>query len=309
MNFFQVPHIDFIAVRKYFYGLSISLMLMGIVSIIAHKGLNLGIDFKGGTAMTLRFEKEVATQSIRLALDKIGLGESEIKTVGTGNEFLIYMKQQKGFSASEGVKRVETTLTESIPDIKYEVRQVETVGPKIGQELRKNALIAIAVSLLAIMVYLAWRFEFVFSACGVLGLFHDTFLALGVLSLFNYEISMREIAALLTIVGYSINDTVVVYDRIRENMKIHRGDDLRSVINRSVNETLSRTIITGLSVLMGVIILFFFGGPVVQGFSLAMMVGTITGCYSSIFLGGALAYDWHIRHDVKRAFKMSKMKK
>jgi len=309
MQFFQLPHIDFIAIRKYFYGLSISLMLLGIVSIIAHKGLNLGIDFKGGTAMAIRFEKEVTTHSIRLALEKIGLGESEIKTLGTSNEFLIYMKQQKGFSASEVVKRVQTALTESIPDAKYEVRQVETVGPKIGQELRKNAMIAVVVSLLVIMFYLAWRFEFIFSACGVLGLFHDTFLALGVLSIFNFEISMKEIAAFLTIVGYSINDTIVVYDRIRENMKIHRGDDLKSVINRSVNETLSRTIITALTVFLVVVILFIFGGPVVKGFSLAMMVGAVTGCYSSIYLGGALAYDWHMRHDVKRAFKMSKMKK
>jgi preprotein translocase subunit SecF len=309
MQFFQLPHIDFISLRKYFYGLSIVLMLTGIVSLIAHRGLNLGIDFKGGTAMIIRFEKDVTTHDIRKAMEKINLGESEIKTLGVKNEFLIYMKQQKGFSASEVVKNVEDILTKSMPDTKYEVRQVETVGPKIGQELRKNAMIAVFFSLLAIMVYLAWRFELVFSACGVIGLFHDVFLALAVLSVFNFEISMKELAAFLTIIGYSINDTIIVYDRIRENMKIFRGDDLKTVINRSVNATLSRTIITALTVFMVVLILFLFGGPVVKGFSLAMLVGSITGCYSSIYLGGALAYDWHMRHDVKRAFKMSKLKK
>jgi preprotein translocase subunit SecF len=196
-----------------------------------------------------------------------------------------------------------------MPSNRYTVRQVETVGPKIGKELRKGALIAVLFSLLVIMIYLGWRFEFVFAAGGVLGLFHDVFLALGVLSVFNYEISMKEIAAFLTIVGYSINDTIVVYDRIRENMKVHRNEDLRSIINLSVNETLSRTIITALTVFIVVVILFFFGGPVVKGFSLAMMVGAITGCYSSIYIAGALAYDWHMRHDVKRAFKMSKLKR
>jgi preprotein translocase subunit SecF len=309
MQFFKTPHIDFIGIRKYFYSLSVILMLMGIVSIIAHKGLNFGIDFKGGTAMVVRFEKDVTTTKIRTALEKIGLGDSEIKTMDSKNEYLIYMEQQKGYSASELVKHVETTLTESIPETPYTVRQVESVGPKIGQELRKGALIAVLFSMLLIMVYLGWRFEFVFAACGIIGLFHDVFLALGVLSVFNYEISMKEIAAFLTIVGYSINDTIVVYDRIRENMKLHRNEDLRSIINLSVNETLSRTIITALTVFLVVVILFFFGGPVVKGFSLAMMVGAITGCYSSIYLGGALAYDWHMRHDVKRAFKMSKIKR
>jgi preprotein translocase subunit SecF len=135
------------------------------------------------------------------------------------------------------------------------------------------------------------------------------FLALGVLSVFNYEISMKEIAAFLTIIGYSISDTIVVYDRIRENMKLYRSEDLKTIINRSVNETLSRTIITSFTVFLVVTTLFIFGGPVVKGFSLAMMVGAITGCYSSIYIAGALAYDWHMRHDVKRAFKMSKFKK
>jgi preprotein translocase subunit SecF len=309
MQFFKTPNIDFIGIRKYFYSLSAVLMLMSIVSIIAHKGLNFGIDFKGGTAMVIRFEKDVTTSGIRSAMSKIGLGDSEIKTLDVKNEFLIYMKQQKGASASELVKTVESTLTASLPDAPYTVRQVETVGPKVGKELRKGALIAVFFSLIVIMLYLGWRFEFVFAAGGVLGLFHDVFLALGVLSVFNYEISMKEVAAFLTIVGYSINDTIVVYDRLRENMKLHRNEDLKSIINLSVNETLSRTIITAFTVFIVVLILFLFGGPVVKGFSLAMLVGAITGCYSSIYIAGALAYDWHMRHDVKRAFKMSKMKR
>jgi preprotein translocase subunit SecF len=310
MKFLKSTHIDFIGFRKYFYGLSVVLMLMGIGSIVLHRGLKFGIDFKGGTSMDILFHKDVDTAQLRTALDKMNLGESEIKTLDVKNEFLIYMEQQKGFSASELLNQVKATLNTSIADsTQYTVRQVETVGPKVGKELRKSALIAVLFSLLMIMAYLGWRYELVFSVGGVLGLFHDVFLALGVLSLCNYQITMKEIAAFLTIVGYSINDTIVVYDRIRENMKIYRNEDLRTIINRSVNETLSRTIITALTVFLVVVVLFFFGGPVVRGFSLAMMVGAITGCYSSIYIAGALAYDWHMKHDVKRAFKMSKIKR
>jgi preprotein translocase subunit SecF len=309
MHFFKTPNIDFIALRKYFYGLSLSLIFIGIVSLILHKGLNFGIDFKGGTSIVLRFEKEVQTSSIRSALAKIGLGESEIKTLGTKDEFLIYTKQEKGFSASEVAKRVESAISQSMPDAPYTVRQVDSIGPKVGQELRKGALIAVLFSLLMIMVYVGWRFELIFGTTAVIGLFHDVFIALTVLSVFNYEITMREIAAFLTIVGYSINDTIVVYDRIREDMKLYRSDNLRTIINRSVNQTLTRTIITSLTVFLVVFVLFLFGGTVVKGFSLAMMVGAITGCYSSIFISGTMAYDWHMAHGEKRAYKMMKKTK
>ncbi len=309
MQFFKTPHIDFIGIRRYFYALSSALAVITLASIVLHKGLNFGIDFKGGTAMIIRFDKDTATSDIRSALTPIGLGESEIKTMDVRNEFLIYMELQKGTSASDLVTKVRTRLTEALPDKPYTIRQVDTVGPKVGKELRKKALIAILFSLVMIMVYVGWRFEFVFAAGGVIALFHDVFISLGIISVLNWEISMKEIAAFLTIVGYSINDTIVIFDRMRENMKLHRNDDLKTIVNLSINETLSRTIVTALTVFMVVLVLFLFGGPVIRGFSLIMLSGTVLGCYSTIYVAGALAYDWHVRHDVKRAFKMNKQKR
>jgi preprotein translocase subunit SecF len=309
MQFFKTPNIDFIGMRRYFYALSTALVVLTTVSIVLHRGLNLGIDFKGGTAMIIRFDKDTATSDIRSALTPIGLGDSEIKTLDVKNEFLIYMAKQKGISASDLAEKVKARLSEAMPDDRYTVRQVDTVGPKVGKELQKKALIALLFSLLMIMVYVGWRFEFVFSAGGVIALFHDVFISLGILSILNYEISMKEIAAFLTIIGYSINDTIVIFDRMRENMKLHRNDDLKTIVNLSINECLSRTIVTALTVFMVIVILVLFGGPVVRGFSVAMTAGTVLGCYSTIYIAGAMAYDWHMRHDVKRAFKMNKQKR
>jgi len=304
---FQTPHIDFIAYRKIAYVISIVMILIGGVSLVLHKGLNFGIDFKGGTSIVIRFEENVSTGDIRNALSKIDLSGSEIKSLGGKNEFLIYVKQIKGMSATEVAKQIEQALSASI-SVPYEVRQVDTVGPKIGSELKKNALKAAIFSLLLIMVYVGWRFDTIFGIAAVAALFHDSFIALGVLSVFNFEIGMKELAALLTIVGYSINDTIVVYDRMRENMKIHRNDDLVVIMNRSINETLTRTIITAVTVFVVVLILLLFGGEVNRGFSLAMLVGTIVGCYSTVFVASPLAWEWYKRHGGGKQMRMAKKK-
>lgn len=307
LQLFQTPHIDFIAKRKTAYVISAAMILIGIVSLIVHKGPNYGIDFKGGTSVVLRFEKSVGTAEIRDALSKIGLGGSEIKTLGSKNEYLIYVKQQKGISAAEVSKRIEEAVSASI-STQYEVRQVDTVGPKIGSELKKNAVKATIIALLLIMFYVGWRFDTVFGVAAVIALFHDAFIALGVLSVFNFEISMKELAAFLTIVGYSINDTIVTYDRMRENLKIYRTDDLVSIMNRSVNETLTRTINTAITVFVVVLILFLFGGEVNRGFALAMLVGTVVGCYSTVFVASPLAWEWYKRHGGGKQMRMAKKK-
>jgi preprotein translocase subunit SecF len=304
---FETPHIDFIAKRKIAYLFSIGLIMAGVVSLILHNGPNYGIDFKGGTSIVLRFEKDVATADIRDALSKIDLSGSEIKTLGTKNEFLIYVKQIKGMSAAEVARKIEQAVSGSI-STPYELRQVDTVGPKIGSELKKAALKAAILSLILIMIYVGWRFDAVFGIAAVIALFHDSFIAFGVLSIFNFEIGMKEIAAFLTIIGYSINDTIVIYDRMRENLKIHRNDDLVAIMNRSINETMSRTIITALTVFFVVLILFLFGGEVNRGFSLAMLVGTIIGCYSTVFVASPLAWEWYKRHGGGKQMRMAKKK-
>jgi preprotein translocase subunit SecF len=304
---FETPNIDFISKRKIAYMFSIFMIMAGVVSLILHKGPNYGIDFKGGTSVVLRFEKDVTIAEIRKALSKIDLAGSEIKTMGSRNEFLIYVKQIKGLSAAEVAGKIEQTVSASIA-VPYEKRQVETVGPKIGSELKKAAVKAAIISLILIMVYVGWRFDAVFGVAAVLALFHDSFIALGVLSIFGFEIGMKEIAAFLTIIGYSINDTIVIYDRMRENLKIHRNDDLVAIMNRSINETLSRTIITALTVFFVVLVMFLFGGEVNRGFSLAMLVGTIIGCYSTVFVASPLAWEWYKKHGEGKHLRMAKKK-
>lgn len=309
MQFFQTPNIDFIAKRKIAYFISLGLFVVGLVSMILHGGPNLGIDFKGGTSIQLRFNTEIDTQDIRDALSDIGLGTSEIKSIGAAGDFLIYVEQQRGVSASDMTNRVIGAITEAIPDVQYELMQTETVGPKIGDELRKAVILAVLVALLLILIYIGWRFELVFAVGAIIALFHDVIITLGIFSLMNYELSLKEIAAFLTIVGYSLNDTIVVYDRARENLKVLRSDDLGTIMNKSINQVLSRTIITSLTTFFVVLILFIFGGAVIKGFAFTMLIGVIVGTYSSIFVASPVILEWQMRHGGKRELKMAKKRK
>ncbi len=306
MQFFQTPSIDFVSKRRLAYVVSSALFFIGLVSLIVRGGPNYGIDFKGGTSVILKFEEEISTQEIREVLDSIGMGSSEIKSFGANNEYLIYMEQQRGLSASELARKVEGAISKSLSGIPYEVLKVDTVGPKIGGELRKAAVLAILIALLLILIYIGWRFELVFSVGAIAALFHDVLITLGIFSLLNFEISLKEIAAFLTIVGYSLNDTIVVYDRIRENLKTLRSENLATVMNRSINQCLSRTIITSFTTFAVVLILFVFGGEVIKGFAFAMLVGVVVGTYSSVFVASPIVLEWQMRHGGKRELRMAR---
>jgi preprotein translocase subunit SecF len=305
MQFFQTPNIQFISKRKIAYIISGMLLITGIGSLFVPGRPNYSIDFKGGTSIVLRFEKAVTTGQIREALSTIQLGSSEIKQFGSKNEYLIYVEQQKGASASEMAKQVEGAISNTLSDYPYEVRKIDTVGPKIGEELRKAAILAVLIALLLILIYIGWRFELVFAVGAILALFHDVMITLGIFSMFNIEISLKEIAAFLTIVGYSLNDTIVVYDRIRENLKVMRSEDLATIMNSSINQCLSRTVITSLTTFIVVLILFLFGGEVIKGFALAMLIGVVVGTYSSIFVASPVILEWQSHHGGKRELRMA----
>lgn len=309
MQFFKTPNIDFISKRRGAYVIFLVLIVVGLVSLVFHGGPNYGIDFKGGTSIVLKFDKKLDISQIRDALSGSELGNSEIKSFGTQNEYIIYIEQQKEESAANMVERVEQTIQTQLPEYPYEVRKVDTVGPKIGSELRNDMIMAILLSLLFILIYIGWRFELIFSVGAIAALFHDVVITLGIFSLLNIEVSLKEIAAFLTIVGYSLNDTIVVYDRIRENLKVMRNDDFLTILNRSINQVLSRTVVTSLTTFVVVTILFIFGGEVIKGFALAMVIGVLIGTYSSIFVASPLVFEWQGRHGGKNELKMSKKKK
>ncbi len=309
MQLFQTPKIDFISRRKIAYIVSSSVFLIGMVSLIVRGGPNLGIDFKGGTSIGLRFENPITTEDIRTAINTIGMGSSEIKKFGARNEFLIYVEQQTGVSASEMAQKLEDAITQSLSDVQYEILKIDSVGPRIGEELRKATVVAVLIALFLILIYIGWRFELVFASGAIVALFHDVLITLGIFSLLNIEISLKEIAAFLTIVGYSLNDTIVVYDRIRENLKILRNEDLLTIMNRSINQCLSRTVVTSITTFVVVLILFLFGGEVIKGFAFAMLVGVVVGTYSSIFVASPVVLEWQMRHGGKRQLKMAKKKK
>jgi len=298
MRIIKDTNINFIGKRRIAITISIGLILVGIISLIIHKGPNYGIDFTGGTSLQLMFEKPVNVGQIRSILSGIGLGNSEIKEFAIGNELLIRLQQQD--SMEDVSDQVLSELTTQLPDNKLELRSKETVGPRIGSELRRDAIKAILISLILILIYISWRFEFKFAVGAVAALFHDVLITLGIFSLLNLEISLAIVAAFLTIIGYSLNDTIVVFDRIRENLKVMRREDYTYIFNRSINQTLSRTLLTSLTTFVVVLILFFFGGEVIHIFSFALVVGVIVGTYSSIFIASPVVVEWYLKSETKK---------
>jgi len=293
LEIFKDTHIDFVGKRKIAYFVSGILILLGIVSLIAHKGPAYSIDFEGGTLLQIRFAKSITVQQVRSSLSKIGWGDSEIQKFATGNEVLIRVKKQEvGTTAGDQIK---AALSRDYPENEFEVRREEKVGPKIGQELKGKALMAILLSLIGLLIYISWRFEFKFAVGAIIALFHDVFITVGIFSVLNKEISLGIVAALLTILGYSLNDTIVVFDRIREDMGIMRGRSQEEIINASVNQTLSRTTITGLTTLFVLLCLLILGGEVIYDFAFALFIGIIIGTYSSIFVASPIVLEWHKR--------------
>ncbi len=289
--------IDFMRLRKAAYLFSGTLILAGLISLIAHGGPRYGIDFRGGTSIVLEFGEQVSVGQVRASLAKIGFGTAEIKASsslggpGTGTDILIRV-EQGALSGEEVVERIRTQLANDLPDKKHEVLSIESVGPKIGAELRRAAVLAILISLFLILLYISWRFEFRFAVGAVVALFHDVLITLGVFSLLNLEISLVVVAAFLTLVGYSLNDTIVVFDRIRENLKLMRRENIVTIVNTSINQSLSRTVITALTTLFVLIVLFVAGGRVIHGFAFALLVGVTIGTYSSIFVASPIVVAW-----------------
>jgi preprotein translocase subunit SecF len=288
MQLFRETNIDFLGKKNIAATVSGILILAGIISLIVHGGPQYGIDFTGGTSLELSFEKPMTAGELRNSLSTLGFGQAEIKKIGfeEDNQFLIRVeKQAEGENIAEAM---EKKLTADFPDNKYDIRSVTEIGPKIGSELREAAMLAIFISLIGILIYISWRFEFKFAVGAVVALFHDVLITLGFFSLLNLDITLVIVAAFLTIVGYSLNDTIVIFDRVRENLKILRRDALESVINKSINQTLSRTIITSGTTLIVVVVLFFMGGEVIHDFSFALLVGIVTGTYSTIFIASPI---------------------
>ncbi len=262
--------------------LSLSLIFISLMLLII-KGLNLGVDFKGGTLIELRVEsKSINITEIRNSFNKISLGNVTVKQFGDPTDYIIKFEKQNTNDANF-INNIKEKLTKSL-NSNFEFRRVENVGPKVSSELLQSGIIAICLSLAAMLFYIWIRFEWQFSLGAILALFHDVIITLGFFSLFSLEINLSIVAAVLTIVGYSMNDTVVIFDRVRENLKKHADIEIFDLTNISINETLSRTLITSTTTLLALFSIFFFGGEILKGFSLAMILGVIFGTYSSIYI-------------------------
>ncbi len=304
MRFFKKTNIDFMGKRKMWYTISATIILAGFVSL-GIKGFHWGIDFLGGTELIVEFSQAPNIGDIRSLMDNSGFPKSELKEYGAPTRLLIRTEQQ-GEGTSVG-DRIKATLNSALPDYHPRVLQEQKIGPKVGQELRRNALLAVISSLAAMGIYVAFRFKFIYGVGAIAALFHDVAVALGMVSILNgmtmytnFEIDQNMIAAFLTIVGLSMNDNVVIFDRIRENQKIYRTMPLQELINKSLNETLSRTIITSGTIFLITTILFFLGGEVNRGFAFALTVGITTGTYSSIYIASAIVLDYTLYKQRKK---------
>jgi len=290
MVLIKKTNIDFIAKRHIFFAISALVIGAGVLSV-AMKGLNLGLDFTGGTLLQLRFASPVKTEQVRAAMSKAGL-ETSIQSFNDRNAYQIKVKgsQEKVNEISD---KIMASLAANLPGNAFTEERRDYVGPVVGRDLAKKALFAMVLSLFGIIVYVAFRFSNpVWGAAGVLAIFHDVAVTMGALSMTNREIDLVIVAALLTIAGYSINDTIVIFDRMRDNIRMFPKMALGKLVNTSVNETLSRTLITNFTVLAVVAILFLFGGEVINNFAFAMLVGSICGTYSTIAIATPLVYQW-----------------
>jgi preprotein translocase subunit SecF len=369
MQIFEHLKVDFMGKRKFFYILSSSLFLLGMLSIV-FRGLEFGIDFKGGSEIILKFEKPVNIGALRNEIEKIGLGSMELKTYGSDNAVLIRTELQTipaniypkviqsiqseidkvipgierkiidstinsitfafpnpdttniivekvfaaGFQAAKiseepsntkmgvsiGISDwIKDNLREKIKDNPFQVLKEDQIGPKVGKELKTDAIIAVFLSLVGILVYLAFRFKFIFALGAVVALFHDVLITLGLYAILyglipglNLEVDLAIVAAFLTLIGYSVNDTVIVFDRVRENLKIHKTMPLYDVLNLSINRTMSRTVLTGGTTLLAVFVILVFGGEVLRAFAFTLFFGIIIGTYSSIFVASAIVLEY-----------------
>src|SRR5678816_4527085 len=288
VELFKGIKVDWLGKRKLFFAISIGLLLIGMASLVAKGTFRYGLDFKGGTLVRVRFPDVVDISAVRNLLPDANIQSIRTTETGSGSEFQIELERQKeGEDASAGHDKVNKALAAAFPG-KFEIRGSESVSAKVGGDIRRQAIYATLYALIGILIYIAFRFEWIYGAAAVFAVFHDTLVTLGFFSLFNYEINLTVIAALLTLVGYSVNDTIVVFDRVRENLKTRRRDDLETVLNDSINQTLSRTILTSGLTFLTVLALFLFGGELINNFAFAMVIGIIVGTYSSVAVAAPL---------------------
>ena len=274
--------------NKYFRPFNIVSIILIIISLgfLIFKGLNYGVDFKGGTLIEVRSNNpDTDISRIRATFKNMSLGDVSVKNFGKENDFIIKIEKKLN-NDPNFINNIKQNVTKNALDLDF--RRVESVGPKVSSELLKAGVIAIFLSLAAMLIYIWIRFEWQFSLGAILALFHDVILTLGIFSLFSLEINLSIVAAVLTIVGYSMNDTVVIYDRVRENLKKNSDLKIFDVTNLSINETLSRTIITSITTLLALFSIFIFGGEILKGFSLAMILGVFFGTYSSIYIANSV---------------------
>ena len=293
IELFKSPNFDFIGKRRWAYIVSLLFIAAGLVSMWVQGGLRYGIDFSGGTLIQARFEKPVAVDRIRAALDQIKLGESVIQEFGDPREFIFRLPLAE-VPAEEVTRRVQEALAKDPALGKVEIRRVEFVGPQVGRDLQIQALYAVLASMVGILIYVAVRFDLKGGVASIAAVVHDVLVCLGAMSLTGREMSLPVLAALLTIIGYSVNDTIVAYDRVRENRGkgVKKGLSFAEQINIAINQTLSRTVLTALTTFMATTILFAFGGKVLEDLAFVLTVGVVTGTYSTIYIAGALIVDW-----------------
>jgi len=293
IELFRNPNYDFIGKRKWAYTVSIAITLIGLASLAARGGLRYDIDFTGGTLIQVRFERPPTIAQIRTNLNTIQLGESIIQQFGDAQEFIIRLPLA-AVGSEEIARRVQGALGANDSLGKFEIRRVEFVGPQVGRELQFQALYLVLAGLIWIALYLAFRFDLRGGVAAVVAVLHDVIVCLGALSLTNREFSLPVLAALLTIIGYSVNDTIVAYDRLRENRGkfVPKGRTFAQQMNDAVNQTLSRTILTSLTTFFSAAVLLFFGGRTLEDFAFVLFVGVITGTYSTTYVAAALVVDW-----------------
>lgn len=285
--------IDFMRWRRYSFAVSSVFLILGVVALIqiVRGAANLGIDFAGGTAVQVKFERQLSMEQVRSALAKHGWSEVELQDFMTENKLLIRLKAQASIE-DKIAERVLDVMRQEFPDNPFVVESTTEIGPTIGQKLRRDALLAITISMTGITAYIAARFELRFGVVAAVTTLHDVLAVLGIFYLLDKEITLLLVTALLTLAGYSLTDTVVVFDRIRENLKVRRRETFEDVINKAINQVLSRTVVVSLTVILVLIPLVVSGGEVLHDFSLALLLGVVIGTYSSVFVASPLLVIW-----------------
>jgi preprotein translocase subunit SecF len=295
IQLFRNPAFDFIGKRRWTYAFSGVIVLASLISLLL-QGLRYDMDFTGGTLVQVRFERAVQIAPIRAALATIGLGEAIIQEFGGAEEYIVRVPLTGGSSGmSEEIKRrVQAALAAAPMLAPFEIRRVEFVGPQVGRDLQRQAVYAVLLGLAGILLYVALRFDLKGAVAAVIAVFHDIVVCLGALSLTHREFSLPVLAGLLTIIGYQVNDTIVAYDRLRENRAkfVPRGTSFAEQMNNAVNQTLSRTVLTAFTVVLSAGVVFLFGGKTLEDFAFVLLLGSLTGTYSTVFVAGALVVDW-----------------